>query len=271
MLFSFTMLSAALLTLLAALLTAGAALVGSQQPRSEIAYLAYHEVMPDIFLADVTRGMIVNLTDHPSYDGAPAWSHDGEMIAFASDREGTLQIYVMDSTGHGLRRLTNNLLSYTAPRWTPDGRIIFTSLNSLANDWFTIYPDGSGFEQIASGDDPITGIALDLGIDLNGESWLRSPDDQYILYTTWLTEQREWGLFFASDIARRDGQLLALTGRTASEQFAWSPDGAFVAYIGAHDGTTDVYTVPTQPPHTPRRLTTNRTIEALVAWRPDES
>ena len=49
-------------------------------------------------------------------------------IAFASDRDGNLDIYVMDNDGSNQRRLTNNPFAEWHPSWSPDGkRIVFTS------------------------------------------------------------------------------------------------------------------------------------------------
>ena len=42
---------------------------------------------------------VVRLTDHSARDGEPAWSPDGQRIAFSSDRDGNYDIYVMNADG----------------------------------------------------------------------------------------------------------------------------------------------------------------------------
>ena len=53
----------------------------------------------DIYKVDVNGGEARRLTTQESYETMPVWSPDGRQIAFASDRFGNLDIFVMQSTG----------------------------------------------------------------------------------------------------------------------------------------------------------------------------
>ena len=68
-------------------------------------------------------GSAVNrLTDDPASDRTPAWSPDGERIAFASDRDGTYDIYAMNADTSGRARLTESSFADDFfPDWSPDG------------------------------------------------------------------------------------------------------------------------------------------------------
>jgi TolB protein len=58
----------------------------------------------------------------------PAWSPDGRRIAFASERDGNAEIYVVNADGTGQRNLTRDPGYEGDPAWSPDGRkIAFTS------------------------------------------------------------------------------------------------------------------------------------------------
>jgi Tol biopolymer transport system component len=63
------------------------------------------------------------LTESEADDGSPAWSPDGRLIAFASDRsnpnEHEIEIYVMNPNGDGVRRITENDVSDREPAWRP--------------------------------------------------------------------------------------------------------------------------------------------------------
>ena len=70
---------------------------------------------------------LTDLTNGQGNSRYPSWSPDGSKIAFASDRSGSWQIYVMTSDGTNVVRLTttsNNI----EPAWSPDGtKIAFVS------------------------------------------------------------------------------------------------------------------------------------------------
>src|SRR2546428_175914 len=51
----------------------------------------------EIFSMNTDGAGVVNLTHNPALDIVPSWSGDGTKIAFVSTRDGTRQIYVMDS------------------------------------------------------------------------------------------------------------------------------------------------------------------------------
>ena len=50
------------------------------------------------------------ITSGAAWDEEPAWSPDGKWIAFASDRNGNFDIYVVHPDGTGLRQLTASTL-----------------------------------------------------------------------------------------------------------------------------------------------------------------
>ena len=70
--------------------------------------------------------------DIPSSDTEPAWSPDGQRIAFVSSREDwtwTGDIGAMDADGTNQKRLTHTIVNERHPTWSPDGsRIAFSSV-----------------------------------------------------------------------------------------------------------------------------------------------
>ncbi|MFI4942669.1 MAG: protein kinase [Burkholderiales bacterium] len=87
-------------------------------------YVAESAGNPDIWHQRVGGRNPVNLTaDSLEADTAPAYSPDGERIAFRSERDGG-GIFVMGSTGESVKRLTD---FGEDPAWSPDGKQIVFS------------------------------------------------------------------------------------------------------------------------------------------------
>src|SRR5690349_7600413 len=64
------------------------------------------EYKGDIWSVPTAGGSAVPMTLSESYEFAPVWSHDGKSIAFASDRYGNFDVFVMPAGGGEAKRLT---------------------------------------------------------------------------------------------------------------------------------------------------------------------
>ena len=74
--------------------------------------------------ADGTSGPAVLIGGEKS-ESTPRWSPDGRRIAFLSNRDGAPQIYVADSDGSNVRKVTSLHAGAQAPVvWSPDGTMI---------------------------------------------------------------------------------------------------------------------------------------------------
>jgi Tol biopolymer transport system component len=114
-----------------------------------------------------------NLTREWGLDGIPAWTPDGQKIAFTSKRDGDWEVYVMNADGTGQRNLTRNSANdYLWPfrsSWSPDGRIAFgrdLDGNGSSDGIYVINADGSGERRLTQ----------------SGKQPLWSPDGQKIAF-----------------------------------------------------------------------------------------
>jgi Tol biopolymer transport system component len=76
----------------------------------------------EIFAANLDGKQLKQLTDVKGYDAEGAFSPDGKLIAFCSDRDGDPDLYVMNADGTGLRQLTDVPGYDGGPFISPDGR-----------------------------------------------------------------------------------------------------------------------------------------------------
>lgn len=105
----------------------------------------------DLFALD--RGSLTELsriTRDSLYSEAEAvFSPDGSQIAFVTDRDGNVELYVMNADGTDLRRLTNTSAVEGSPSWTADGRQIVYASNATGNfQIWVINADGSDPRQL---------------------------------------------------------------------------------------------------------------------------
>lgn len=93
----------------------------------------------DLWRVDAAGGTAIPLTVDDAWDGHPVWSRDGSQIAFASDRFGDLDVFVMDADGGNLRRLTFHSAGDYPSDFSPDGSaILFSSArgDSASSSYF---------------------------------------------------------------------------------------------------------------------------------------
>jgi Tol biopolymer transport system component len=83
----------------------------------------------DLFVSRVDGTQSRRLTDDAHRDRGPAWSPDGQRIAFYSDRGGSYQLWIIRADGSGLEQATaieNGTANF--PIWSPDGKRIALSI-----------------------------------------------------------------------------------------------------------------------------------------------
>lgn len=99
----------------------------------------------EIGLVNSATGAYTRLTNNIVADSNPAWSPNGSRLAFASQRTGLVDIYLMNPDGTALQRLTTSAAADFQPAWSPDGsRIAFVSARDGNNEIYVMQADGSG-------------------------------------------------------------------------------------------------------------------------------
>ncbi len=105
----------------------------------------------DIALTTRDREANIPMCGVPVHARQPSWSPDGSKIAFVSDRLGSPQIFIMNSDGSGVRRLTRSGTYNVNPSWSPKGdRILYSRQHPGGFQIHSISPDGSDDTQLTT-------------------------------------------------------------------------------------------------------------------------
>ncbi len=159
----------------------------------------------------------------------PAWSPDGTRIAFASAREGSYDLYVMNADGTETTRLTSTDANDQNPTWSPDGSRIAFSRSSDGGHVWVMNADGSGARRLTD------------ELAEEGEpAW--SPDGRWIAYT----HRASASDFREIRVARPDGSGRRNVTNLQARSYApaWAPDSKRLAFSADRDGVRyDIYTV----------------------------
>jgi dipeptidyl aminopeptidase/acylaminoacyl peptidase len=89
--------------------------LGNERPL--IAYRSLRSGFYEIWTLDLEGGVSKQLSHLKSYAGNPSWSPDGTALAFESDTNGTVQIYLIGADGTGLVQITHGEVPSRKPEW----------------------------------------------------------------------------------------------------------------------------------------------------------
>jgi len=189
----------------------------------------------DIFLQSTTGQTPINLTaDSTDDDDQPAFSPDGERIAFRSSRDGG-GIFVMGRTGEAVRRLTRRGFK---PAWSPDAReIVFTSENADLDPQNTVGLSSLWAVNVTSGEERQLG-----NVDAVLPSW--SPHGRRIAYTTRGAIAGSTRLDIWTVDRTGTHPVAVTTDGAANWNPVWSPDGKLLYFVSGRGGPINLWRVP---------------------------
>ena len=240
----------------------------------------------DVYVIDPGGGDPTNLTSHPAEDVNPAWSPDGETLAFVSNRSGPYAVHTMNADGSGVAQISFPATGDGWPTWSPAGdRIAFVrSTSSDGTGIFIMNADGSGVVQVTSGFTDLTPawspdgmeiafsrflpsggaaifavhpdgtglrqITTPAGATDQGPNWF--PDGTRLLFSRFAASSAFLGIY---EVLRDGSGETQLVDGEASEMAVYSPDGTRLAFVGPQgifvadaDGTDPMHLVAGQKP-----------------------
>lgn len=162
----------------------------------------------------------------------PLVSHirDGKgLIAFESDRDGDVDIYLMNPDGTNVRRLTMFKESERSPAWSPDGRkIAFHAYFNSDSDIFVIDVDSGNIKQLTQN-------------VVNDQDPTWSPDGKKIAYVSGPSAAPG-----RINIMNADGSNIRRFTDSPGYSHGtldWSPDGTQLLFYTSYDDNRYIYTM----------------------------
>jgi Tol biopolymer transport system component len=236
----------------------------------------------------------------PGDDFSPVWSPDHSRIAFLTNRDGNVELYIGLVDGSSVTRVTNTGVDESQPTWSPDGqRIAYVSPDEDGTPrvyWVRfsdLLPNRLIFESNSEADpawSPSGTWVAFAGLDQNGNSeglFLRnpdgvnrlqlsaspdrhpvwSPDGKKIVFTSTRDGDEEIYVLQVG-VSGPEGQAVRITNNPASDfSPTWSPDSKRVAFISDRNDSRDIFTVSDKGEDI-LTLTRNQVEELHLVWGP---
>ena len=231
----------------------------------QLAFSADYHGNTDIFIINVDcEGAIepdcvstpTNLTETVSDDIEPAWSSDGDKIAFRSGRGDDFlwNIFFIELQESRLTQVITDFNDF-APTWSPDGtRLAVQSLREGNWEIYVMDLDGSNPVRLTNH------IAFDYR-----PRW--SPDGSKIAFDSF--RDGNWEIY-VRDVDCNSSESDCIQNLTHHEAndggAAWSPDGSQLAFTSDREGNFEIYTMDSDGTNVVR-LTRNESNDTEPSWR----
>ena len=249
------------LLLVAALLLAVASACGLLSSTGFIAYTVGEPGSRDVVVSKPDGSDRRILTDdetgQSADDFAPVWSPDRQRIAFLSNRDGNVEIYLAVADGSSFTRVTNTSVDESHVRWSPEGtRLAYispTQDGTPAVFWLSLsnlLPNRLLFSDHGEAD----------------PAW--SPQGTWIAFAV----LEENGDSIGLKLRNPEGVNRVQLSQSPDRAPAWSPDGKKIAFVSTRDGDEEIYVVEvgeTGPAGATAQVTDNPDRDFAPEWSPD--
>lgn len=233
----------------AALLAASLASFAQQNPL----WMRYPAISPDgstivfaykgdIYSVPSQGGEARQLTTNAAFDSYPIWSPDGKKIAFASNREGSMDVYVINANGGAPTRLTTNSGSELPVAFKDNDHVLFSAnvMPTAQSNLFASREFSQVYEVSTQGGRPKLYSVLPMeNISINAKG--------QVLYHDCKGYEDKWRKHHTSPITRDiwmldGGKYQKLTSFKGEDRNpVWAQDGQSFYYLSEQNGSFNVY------------------------------
>jgi tricorn protease len=219
----------------------------------------------DLYRVDAKGGNAVPLTVHEAHDFMPVWSKDGKNIAFASDRYGNFDVFVMPASGGSPVRITHHSSNDFPYDFTPDGKeVIFGSARNIPAENVRFYSPRL-FQNLYSA--PISGGRATLLTSAGVEHAHFNSKGSQIVFQDRKGYEDAWRKHHTSSVTR-DIWLMDVKANTfrkisgfegEDREPVFSSDDQFIFYLSEKDGAQNIYKTPVLNRMAEQRMTDFKT------------
>ncbi|MGB6012138.1 MAG: Tol-Pal system beta propeller repeat protein TolB [Desulfobacterales bacterium] len=218
---------------------------------TEIAFVSTGSGNKEIYICEFDGYNPRQLTHTNSITLSPAWSSDGEWIAYTSYAKGKPDLYIKnlrENRGYVVAKQGIN----TTPAWFPNKFELAATL-SFSDDPEIYLLTGTG--------KIIKRLTYNKGIDVS-PTW--SPDGKSIAF---VSKRSGTPQIYIQNVDSGQAKRLTFQGRY-NTQPAWSPKGDKMAYSGMENGHNDIFVIGFDG-QDPIQLTHNEGDNESPSWSPD--
>ena len=179
-------------------------------------YTSYKLNHPDIFYQNLSTGARRIFARYGGSNMSPAVSPDGSKVAMILSKDGWTDLYVCNSDGSDLRRLTKSPQDESSPCWSPDSQwICYASKDRERRSLSKIHVSGGQPQRIPTN---LVGNPTE-------PDW--SPDGKWIAFTS---QSRDFAICV---VPASGGDATVLT---AGEDPSWAPNSRTLVFARRHGG-----------------------------------
>jgi len=173
-------------------------------------YVSYKYGGPEILSHNLGNGQRNRFAAYPGSNISPAVSPNGKQVAMILSKDGATDLYVCNTDGSGLRRLTKSREDESSPCWSPDGQwICYAGKSKERRSLWKVSPGGGAPVRIST-----SGVS-----NPSEPDW--SPDGKWIIFTA------QMGGFQLCVVPSGGGSATPLV---AGEDASWAPNSRTVVY-----------------------------------------
>ena len=202
----------------------------------------------DIYTVDTGGGKARQITSSRGYDTHPVWSPDGKSIAFASDREGSMDVFIVGRDGGVPRRLTSHSGNEVPVAFRDNDHVLFGAavMPDAGDMTFPSAQFPQVYEVSTEGGRPVMFSSVpmeDISVSPDGRSFLyhdrKGYEDAWRKHHTSSITRDIWLCTTAADRERRFRKITTFDGEDRTP--LWAQDGKSFYYLSERDGSFNIY------------------------------